>query len=597
MSDMMTSPSGPEPESRWPLLILSIKQGWKSLFRRIDVIHLTLAGMEIIVIAILVMMGMSVFGFMPPFQPALFVGMAFLSLADTTGLYFINLRIHKSLSDQTRLTEVLVNSLGQGFLLFNEEGVCGPVYSEACVDLLEIIPAGRMIVDVLRVPESEQVVFKDWLGILFIPHHALGFDDVVRFMPQSFSHSHGKRISLMYRPIYDKTKILTQVVVIATDETEEFESNQKAQQQQSYADMICLIFKERNQFLATITHVRKFIEAAGEAKDRETAPSMLRALHTLKAAVKHFHLDALGKVMSDLESSLRAESLISDSAYLNELSIGRKQIEKSLLSVMTQVNELIGHDYEDQGNMREIEEAALYNFARVMQNGNIERAMIHRFLMDIAAVPATECFRLFEREVRDLAEIMGKQIKPLRYTGSNPKILMMPIQEFLFSLTHISRNIIDHGIEASVTRLARGKDPAGQISIHVEIVEDQENNTQWLHLIISDDGNGIDPEKVRKKLEQVDPKGAWRELDDHGVIQHIFSWGFSTREKITDLSGRGVGLEAVHREVQLLGGQIKVYSELQRGTRFDIRVPYTFDLPDNEIGFGLPLPAPNKKTI
>lgn len=153
----------------------------------------------------------------------------------------------------------------------------------------------------------------------------------------------------------------------------------------------------------------------------------------------------------------------------------------------------------------------------------------------------------------------------------------MPIQEFLFSLTHISRNIIDHGIEASVTRLARGKDPAGQISVHIETLQEESNGKEWLQIIIADDGNGIDPAKVREKLEKTDPLGSWREQDDATVIQNIFSWGFSTRDKITDLSGRGVGMEAVHREVKLLGGDIRVYSEVSKGTRFDIRIPYSFN--------------------
>jgi chemotaxis protein histidine kinase CheA len=166
----------------------------------------------------------------------------------------------------------------------------------------------------------------------------------------------------------------------------------------------------------------------------------------------------------------------------------------------------------------------------------------------------------------------------VRYTGSNPRILTQPIHEFLFSLTHICRNIIDHGIEPPVTRLARGKDPAGQVSIHADIILDGETKSEWFQVIISDDGNGVDPSRVRAKLATIDPQGPWRHEDDQAVIQHIFSWGFSTRDNVTDLSGHGVGMEAVEREVKLLGGSIKVYSELYRGTRFDIRIPHILDL-------------------
>jgi two-component system chemotaxis sensor kinase CheA len=212
-----------------------------------------------------------------------------------------------------------------------------------------------------------------------------------------------------------------------------------------------------------------------------------------------------------------------------------------------------------------------------MEAKHADPALIRRFLIAIAAVPIYECFSQFERELRDLAEITGKQMKPIRYTGGNPRVLAKPIQEFVFSLTHICRNIIDHGIEAPVTRMARGKDPAGQVSIHVDAVLGNPSEGEWLHIVISDDGNGIDPSVIRAKMATVDPHGSWRKEDDQKVIQHIFNFGFSTRENVTDLSGHGVGLEAVAREVENLGGTIRVHSELYRNTRFDIRIPYILD--------------------
>jgi chemotaxis protein histidine kinase CheA len=88
---------------------------------------------------------------------------------------------------------------------------------------------------------------------------------------------------------------------------------------------------------------------------------------------------------------------------------------------------------------------------------------------------------------------------------------------------------------------------------------------------------------VRAKLELLEPGGAWRKDDDQAIVQRIFSWGVSTRKDVTDLSGLGVGMEAVEREVRLLKGTIKVYSEIYRGTRFDIRIPYSLDLPTKGI--------------
>ena len=306
----------------------------------------------------------------------------------------------------------------------------------------------------------------------------------------------------------------------------------------------------------------------------------MRTLHTLKAAVKHFHMDTLSDTIRRLENDLRSETITIGRRIPGYLQQGRKDIDVGLSDVLGQVRDLIGQDYEGRGNMHEVEEATIYGFANEMQAKHVDPAIVRRYLSAIAAIPVNDCFRLFERELYDLAEITGKQVKPLRYTGSNPRVLTQPLQDLFLSLTHVCRNIVDHGIEPSVTRLARGKDPAGQVSIHADLA--LESDKEWLHIIISDDGNGIDPSRIREKMAAINPQGAWRDQDDQTVIQNIFSWGFSTRENVTDLSGRGVGLEAVEREVKLLGGHIKVFSELYHGTRFDIRIPYSLDLRDKD---------------
>lgn len=549
-----------------------------------DIIHTSLAGMTGIVLMLLGAVALPVFHYAPVSQLFAFIIMAATSLTGIGGLYYMNYKVHQHVTRQARLTEVLVNSLGQGFLTFNSEGICGPVYSQACLDLLESVPAGKNVQEVLHVPESQRADFKDWMNILFMPNHALGFDDIIKFMPPFFPHSQGRRISLVYKPIRTKDESLYQVVVIATDQTEEYEAQQRAKQQQNFADMICRIFRERNQFRATLTHIREFLEISNHPVRREEAAPMLRSLHTLKAAVKHFNLTQLGDIVHKLELDLRSETVTSDEQFQAILKDGRQKIAEAVALVKEEVRDLIGQDYEWRGNMHEVEEKAIYDFAAEMQQQRADPDLIRRYLNTIAAVPVNDCFRAFESELRDLAQITGKQVKQIRFTGSNPRVLTQSIQNFLFSLTHICRNIVDHGIEPPITRMARGKDPAGQVSIHTEILNDEQKGT-LLHIVISDDGHGIDPSRVRDKLSLIDPQGSWRQEDDQTLIQRIFGFGFSTSENVTDLSGQGVGMEAVEREVKQLGGSIKVYSELYKGVRFDIHIPYRLDL-------GIPAKSP-----
>lgn len=545
--------------------------------RHVDVVHTSLAGMTAIVMMLLAAVALPVFELQPVKEPIAFWIMTAASFVGIVGLYLLNFRVHQHVTNQARLTEVLVNSLGQGFIVFGRDGLCGSVYSQACLDLLETVPVGKHIAEVLRIPESERGDFNEWIDILFQPDHALGFDDVVRFFPQFFPHSAGRRVTLVYRPIKGKVEDIKRVVVIATDQTEEYAARQSAKRQENFAEMICRIFKDRNQFQTTISHVREFLSEVAKTQPKlQDALTLLRRLHTLKATVKQFNLVDFADIIHEVESDLRDPEINKDAVFNERLQKGCQRIAEALSGVTDQVSSLIGTEYEWRGNVREIGEDDLYAFAQDLEKGGVDSALVKKYMETIVAVPIRDCFRSFERELRELASMMDKQVKPIHFVGENPRVLAKTMQEFLFSLTHICRNIIDHGIETPVTRMARGKDPAGLVTISCHVLPEQDGET--LRLVISDDGNGIDPARIRSKLAAKDPDGSWRFEDDQTVIQRIFSWGFTTREAVTSLSGRGVGAEAVELEVRKLGGTIHASSELYKGASFEIRIPYRLNL-------------------
>ena len=548
--------------------------------RKFDVLNISLMGMGAIVWVLLIAVALPVFGFAHITDKLSFAVIVVTALCGMAYLSYTNVIVYKLINDHDRLMEVLLNSLGQGFLTFGKEGICDKVYSQACIELLGVVPGGKEVWEVLNVPEEGIEDFKGWLEILFTHDHALGFEDVVNFLPKTYPHPQNRRITLEYKQIRTDLGSLKRVVLIATDITEEYEAQVLAQNRQDFADMICRIFKERNQFLTTITQIRSFLEQAGMPVTRETSEPLLRLLHTLKASAKHFHLKYLANLIHSLESDLRSEAVASDTSFKRILLAGRAAIEKELNSVLDSLKEIMGQDYEKRGNSREIEESTLYNFALVMGAQGVGRDIVEYYLRFIVAVPLRESLRQFERELVDLAEITGKHLKPIKYVGYNPPILLREYQNMITSLTHISRNILDHGIEPPVTRLSQGKDPAGQVTIDAAVLKDEEGRS-WLRLCIEDDGGGIDPEIIRSKMSVLQPNKQWFELDDHEVIQSIFNFGLSTRDNISDISGRGVGLNVVKREVESLNGSTEVFSELHTGTRFEIRVPYILSISQN----------------
>ncbi|MGE0109776.1 MAG: ATP-binding protein [Bdellovibrionales bacterium] len=545
--------------------------------RHVDIVHTSLTGMTAIVLLLLGALALPVLGRPPVTNMWAFAIMVGASFIGILGLYILNFHVHKHVTNQAGLTEVLVNSLGQGFVVFGADGICGKVYSQACLELLETVPAGQNIADVLRIQKENQENFKDWLDVLYQPGgHALGFEDIIRFFPETVPHSLGRRVLLEYKPLFDKNNKLTDIVLIATDVTEEHAAKQRAEKQQNYAEMICRIFQDQNQFRSTLAFARDFIDKTAHLSERTLkAPALLRELHTMKASLKQFNLVEFSEIVHQIENDLRAPSVETEKDFIEALILGRQKMLEAFEKVNEEVVELVGKESEWRGNVREILEDDIYAFARELRQNKADPQLIKHYIESIVAVPIRECFHSFERELRELASMMDKQVAPIAFEGENPKVLTKPLQPFFFSLTHMCRNIADHGIEPPVTRMAREKETAGQVTILAEMIPSRRGGEHKdLHIVIKDDGNGIDPARIREKLAIKDPNGDWRFEDDKKVIQRIFGFGFSTKEETTSLSGRGVGMEVVDLEVRKLGGEITVSSELYKGASFDILIPY-----------------------
>ncbi|HET6900587.1 MAG TPA: chemotaxis protein CheA [Vicinamibacteria bacterium] len=189
-------------------------------------------------------------------------------------------------------------------------------------------------------------------------------------------------------------------------------------------------------------------------------------------------------------------------------------------------------------------------------------------VMDVRMLPIRHVFERFPRLVRDLARETGKEIE-LILEGESTRIDKAIIDEIGEPLVHLVRNSVDHGIEPPAERVANGKTPTGTILLSAT----QESN----HVLITimDDGAGIDAATVRSKAVERGLIKADEGLSDRDVVQLIFSQGFSTRESITEVSGRGVGLDVVLKSIERLNGLVEVETVPGVGTKFIIQLPLT----------------------
>ncbi|WP_455871705.1 chemotaxis protein CheA [Serratia proteamaculans] len=210
-------------------------------------------------------------------------------------------------------------------------------------------------------------------------------------------------------------------------------------------------------------------------------------------------------------------------------------------------------------------------------------------VMSIRMMPMEYVFSRFPRLVRDLAGKLNKQVE-LQLQGSSTELDKSLIERIIDPLTHLVRNSLDHGIEDPDTRIAAGKSAVGNLILSAE---HQGGN---ICIEVTDDGAGLNREKILAKAAS-QGLAVSDSMSDEDVGMLIFAPGFSTAEQVTDVSGRGVGMDVVKRNIQEMGGHVEIHSQAGKGTAIRILLPLTLAILDgmsvkvNDEVFILPLNA------
>ncbi len=249
--------------------------------------------------------------------------------------------------------------------------------------------------------------------------------------------------------------------------------------------------------------------------------------------------------------------------YLEQIQGGYslKDLKKELNAEYGELFDLFNtYETSMKGSVSKFRSAA-QNLGRI--TGELQEGV-----MKIRMVPISQIFSRFPRLVRDLSHDLTKKIK-LVIEGEDTELDKSVIEDLLDPIMHCVRNGIDHGIETPEKRLAAGKSEEGTILLKAS------NEGNMIVIEIADDGHGIDVEAVKRKAVSRGIIHPGKNLTDVEAFQLIFEPGFSTAEKITNLSGRGVGLDVVRTHIEKLNGTVTVTSQPNVGSRFTIRLPLT----------------------
>jgi two-component system chemotaxis sensor kinase CheA len=210
--------------------------------------------------------------------------------------------------------------------------------------------------------------------------------------------------------------------------------------------------------------------------------------------------------------------------------------------------------------------------------GHLERQMraLQESVMRVRMLPISFVFNRLPRMVRDLSQKLGKRIE-LKMTGEQTELDKTVLEKIGDPLVHLVRNSIDHGIETTEKRKAAGKADTG--TIHLNAYHKGGN----IIVEVIDDGAGLNRERILAKARERGLIGPDEELSDERIYNLIFQPGFSTAEMVTDVSGRGVGMDVVRRNIMELGGNVQIFSNADHGSTVRIRLPLTLAILDGQL--------------
>ena len=465
--------------------------------------------------------------------------------------------------DQKLARDQLLGNLSQGYLTFNKEGV---IFEGATKITEELLQANLFeseikkikVWDILFKNQNKREVLKKWIDKIF--EGKFSFRDLNQLAPKSFEGNKNKNIVLEFRPIYEEgsRRKINKVIMIASDKTHEVKLKKQLERDKESTEFINKCLQNPLEFVDLIFDSTTLIHEFNHKKNDDKG-ELFRNFHTLKARFGQFSLRSLTTSINNIETAISEEDFEEVKVSVRNFDLALKDFVKKNRLIVEAANKFL----VDEGNAVQVSEIIekAQNFEAIDQY--IDFVKNEYLLSDIKIK--------FERYIPLANEIAERQGKSLDFKISGDKILVDThrYSNFINSSIHLFRNMVDHGIESEDERVEKTKPQKGNINVSFK------TNGNTFEIVLKDDGQGVDPDKIRgKALEKgLKSKEELSKIKNEEIIDMIFLPGLSTKEEVTEVSGRGVGMDAVRDEVEKLNGEISVKSKVDEGTTFTIKLP------------------------
>lgn len=483
---------------------------------------------------------------------------------------------NKDLFKTNKIIEQMLNSLDQGFVIFDKGLSCLSLYTQATIEMLGQEVEGKLIQDILPFDKEESKnSFLDWCELAFLDMHE--FETLQSLAPKRLVHPQScKTLDLDFKTVRDEENNLLFITLILTDKTQEIINQNNANTMQEYAQMVSKVIvdkKTANDYLAQIKRLLTDLREALEDSqiDDKKVVIIKRLLHTIKGAGNTYYFGDLGRRINEIE--LKLNGMESHDEMFKLIRSEEKNLNGFFESYAKSISDLTAAENDSSCSSEKNKEWVL-SLIKDSQSISVTKENVLESLYEkIILSPVHDYITPYHLTVNDLAKRLGKPMPEFIVTGENVRIDQSAYTGFFGELVHLFRNIMDHGLEFEGERITRKKKTEGAIHIQTETLLNASGDKK-LKFVISDDGNGIDPQRIKNKLLQSDKyKNNAEKFTDAELINFIFDHGFSTADKKTDISGQGVGMDALKNAVDKMNGTITVDSKLGNGTTFTILLP------------------------
>lgn len=487
--------------------------------------------------------------------------------------------INTKLEDINIQLKDILDNVGQGFLRFEDDLMIHTEYSTECRLMFDRCVANRKLSGLLYANDPSQAEFVDDLLKKLLAPEQVNLDLYLPLLPDEIKFN-GRIIQIEYK-ISESVQSRKSMIVILTDITEKRELEAKMDEERQTLKMVVKAMVNRSLFVESTESFEQFMFEGQENNwvfnndTDENVKYIMRQLHTFKGNFSQYDVIKLTQVFHETETRLL--EALDTGACTNETIVECVQpqiIQSAYDEDMGIIRDYVGTEFLIEDDTFIIEKNRIVEIEKKMQTilSEQECKILLPEIRSLRYKPIKELLKMYPEYTLKLAERMDKAVSNFDIQADDILVDEGRYQDMTKTLVHLFRNAVDHGIELPDDRVESGKDMMGRITC---IVSDL---GEAFEIIVSDDGSGINLDKLKQKLvESGMDEALVVQMSEEELKNQIFEDNLSTQDEATMLSGRGVGLSAVKKEVEKLGGHVQVTSNQRGGTTFTVRIPYDLE--------------------